>query len=112
MAANAFAEAGDPLTTREFEVMVRYARLGVMKLVAAEMGIKTRTVHTFLTTVYRKLDVTGLGAVAAFHALGWLRIPGDAEIEAYGELEDARRIETKLRRLRAELDQLIERVAA
>lgn len=52
-----------------------YARLGSHKEVAYETEVSIQTVKNHLTTSYRKLNVSG--ALQAFTAMGWLRLPDD-----------------------------------
>jgi len=104
-----FAEFGDPLTAREYEMLARLGRHGSRELVALEMGITRHTVRTYVSAAYRKLGASGL--VGCFAKLGWLHVPGDPEIQAYGDLERSRIVEMKLRHLRREVDALLEVVA-
>lgn len=67
----------EPLTPAEFETLAAYARLGRSRAVAAERGTSWRAVRRALMSAYDKIGVHG--AVQAFWALGWLRVPNHME---------------------------------
>jgi DNA-binding CsgD family transcriptional regulator len=70
---------GRPLTVREAQLLACYGRTGHHQGVADELGISLSTVKNHLSAIYRKLGASG--AIEAFTALGWLRLPGDDEVE-------------------------------
>lgn len=66
------------LTPNEVRVLSAAATGAGAKAAAAELGMSYQTYKNVLTLVYAKLDVQSL--VQAFAVLGWLHVPGTAEI--------------------------------
>jgi DNA-binding CsgD family transcriptional regulator len=75
------------LTEREVEVLSAYARHGTQRPIATDLGIKVQTVKNLLFSAYTKLGVTG--AIHAFHAMGWLRLPGEGGMDLWQVRLDA-----------------------
>ena len=61
------------LTPRETAVLEAYARAGDQRQAAYALGLTLRSVKSYLTRAYAKLDVTT--CIAAFRVLGWLHVP-------------------------------------
>lgn len=66
---------GKPLTEREHQALVLYARLGRRRDVADAMGLRRSTIRHLLEDAYLKLDVPT--SIDAFRTLGWLKPPED-----------------------------------
>lgn len=64
---------GAPLSAPELTALRAYARTGSTKEAAAEIGVPRSTLSNRLGWAYAKLGV--FGAINAFRALGWLRVP-------------------------------------
>jgi DNA-binding CsgD family transcriptional regulator len=61
------------LSPRELEALTAYARTGHQQQAAHLLGISIETLKNYLTRAYAKLDADG--ALNAFRAMGWLRVP-------------------------------------
>lgn len=82
---------GMPLSPREHEVLVTYARLGNGKDVAKVLGISHHTVKNRMADAYTKLGVEN--AVEAFLRLGWLvppSLPAGSPARAGGAIPPSR----------------------
>jgi DNA-binding CsgD family transcriptional regulator len=90
---------GQELSQREWEVLRAVAQLGGQREAALELGIAEGTVKNHLTRIYRKLGVTTQAEALA--AVGWLRLPDEAEAVVHD-------VAVALTRLRAEREQLRE----
>jgi len=66
---------GLPLSERELAVLAAYARTGDVRAAAAALGVPYTTARNRLGWLYAKLGT--YGAINAFRALGWLRVPED-----------------------------------
>jgi hypothetical protein len=64
---------GMPLSPNELAALRAYALRGGVKEAAAELGIGESLAKNRLGWAYAKLGV--YGAINAFRALGWLRVP-------------------------------------
>ena len=74
---------GKPLSFREIEVLVWYAKLASAKLVAHELGIVPQTVKNHYTSIFRKLGTHYM--IETFYKLGWLRVP-ELPVQDLGEV--------------------------
>lgn len=73
------------LSVREIEVLLELMDGQGSKAVAGKLGISEQTIKNHLTTIYRKLDVTGL--IGAYRRLGWLAVNRDEAERAAGVAE-------------------------
>lgn len=76
-ATGGFAEAPEPLTARELQVLKLLAGAQPTSVIAKELGLAQRTVEYHLTHIYAKLQVEGrLEAMARAQQLGLISLRG------------------------------------
>lgn len=63
------------LSMREVEILLALMEGGGSKGVAGQLSVSDQTIKNHLTSIYRKLDVTGL--IGAYRRLGWLAVNHD-----------------------------------
>lgn len=66
----------EPLTPAQLQALRAYAETGLVKAAAYQMQVREQTMKNHLSNAYLRLGVDG--ALQAFRALGWLRIPDSA----------------------------------
>jgi DNA-binding CsgD family transcriptional regulator len=93
-------EPSPPLSDREIDVLLSYARTGSLKEMAYDLGLRPATVRGYWTTLRRKLGTST--AIETFRAAGLLVIPTTGEARAL-------RLRQKLELLRSEVDALLAR---
>lgn len=64
-------------TDLQLRTFAAYCRTGCQKAAADSLGVPDHRVKERLRDLYARLDVQGLGALAAAERLGWLQVPED-----------------------------------
>lgn len=85
------------LTRQQLLVLAAWARAGSLKAAAHDLGISVNTAKVHTLDAYRTLGVSG--QTEAHTALGWLVVPGDAELERIVLRRERARIEARLAEL-------------
>jgi DNA-binding CsgD family transcriptional regulator len=100
---------GQKLSQREWDVLRAVALFGGQKEAAAELGIAEGTLKNTLTRIYRKLDV--VTQAEALAAVGWLRLPDEAEAVIHDVAVALARVRAERERLRAQAQDIADALA-
>lgn len=85
------------LTPQQLRVLAAWARAGSLKAAAAHLGMSLNTAKVHTLDAYRTLGVSG--QTEAHAVLGWLVVPGEAEIERMVVRRERTRLEARLAEL-------------